>query len=135
MSATPKTASDRGRASRAKGQVGERELCQILAEVWPEARRGLQARNGNEVPDVEGTPLWLEVKTYASHAALRHLEQAERDTDGRPAIVALRESGSPSWALLLRLQDLPRLLELVRADARFRSAVEVKRDRHKACAD
>lgn len=44
-------------------------------------------------------------------AAFRHLEQAERDSDGRPALVRLREDGDTRGAVLLREDDFLALLE------------------------
>ena len=59
---------------------------------------------------MEGTPWWIECKTLARIAALRHLEQAEADTDGRPCIVRLRRDRDTRAAVLLR-EDL--FLELL----------------------
>lgn len=53
-----------GRASRAKGAAGEREVVVILKRIgFLDARRGAQYRTGKESPDVDGVPgWWIEVK-------------------------------------------------------------------------
>lgn len=56
-------ASKRGRASRRKGHSFEREVAALLRELWPDAKRGLQSRGGTkEVPDIDGTPFFFELK-------------------------------------------------------------------------
>jgi hypothetical protein len=99
-----------GKSQRSKGQRGERETATCWRDVYPDAHRGAQSRSGKDAPDIEGTPWWVECKTYARHACLRHLEQAEADTDGRPCCVRLREDGDKRAAVLLR-EDL--FLELL----------------------
>jgi hypothetical protein len=99
-----------GRSQRRKGQRGERETAILWRSVYPDARRGSQSRSGKDASDVEGTPWWIECKTLARIAALRHLEQAEADTDGRPCIVRLRRDRDTRAAVLLR-EDL--FLELL----------------------
>jgi hypothetical protein len=91
-----------GRSQRSKGQRGEREAASAWRVVYPDARRGSQSRSGRDSADVEGTPWWLEVKTLARIAAIRHLEQAEAATDGRPCVVRLREDRDRQAVVLLR---------------------------------
>lgn len=91
-----------GRKARAKGQRGEREFATRLRDLYPDAHRGAQSRSGRDGSDVEGTPWWVECKTLARISAFRHLDQAERDTDGRPVLVRLREDGDTRGAVLLR---------------------------------
>ena len=53
--------SERGRAAALKGRVFERQVANVLKKIWPKAKRGLgQAREAHEVPDVRGTPFWVE---------------------------------------------------------------------------
>lgn len=99
-----------GSRSRRKGQRGEREAAHHLQALYPDARRGRQDRSGRDAPDVDGTPWWVKCKTLARHACLRHLEQAERDTDGRPPLVWLREDGDTRPAVLMRADTLMGLL-------------------------
>ncbi len=58
-----KTPSQIGKMARRKGASFEREIADMLRDVWAGAKRGLgQARSAKEVCDVEGTPWWLELK-------------------------------------------------------------------------
>lgn len=51
-----------GKRSRTKGKRFEREVVNRLRVYWPNVRRGWwQAKGGAVVPDVEGSPYWLEV--------------------------------------------------------------------------
>ncbi len=53
--------SERGRKSREKGAKFERLVANIFKSDFPRARRMFgQARDGDEVPDVGGTPFWIE---------------------------------------------------------------------------
>ena len=82
-----------GRASRSKGQRGERALAAWLRERgYPEARRGLSQSSGARECDVEGTEWWLEVKSgiHAEKRVKAACAQALRDTDGRPCAVVWR---------------------------------------------
>lgn len=82
-----------GRASRSKGQRGERALVAWLRERgYPEARRGLSQSSGARECDVEGTEWWLEVKSgiHAEKRVKTACAQALRDTDGRPCAVVWR---------------------------------------------
>lgn len=100
-----------GSHQRDKGKRGEREAALVWRDIYPDAKRGLQSRTGTDAPDIEGTPWWIEVKTYARHAALRFLERAEADSDGRPALVRLREDGDRRAAILLREETFLGLLQ------------------------
>ena len=91
-----------GKSSRQKGQRGEREAVKFAARFFPAAKRGLgQARSGGDVPDVDGTPLWIEVKRRSGIAALRFLGQALEATDGRLPVVLMREDDDPRWVAML----------------------------------
>ena len=100
-----------GKSQRRKGQRGERETAILWRSVYPDARRGSQSRSGRDAADVEGTPLWVECKTLARIAAMRHLEQAEAATDGRPCVVRLREDRNKRAAILLREELFLELLQ------------------------
>ncbi len=70
-----------GRYSRRKGHDYERELVKRFRAVMPGAtvRRGLQARGGEEVPDVECPVFWIEAKRGKKpniRGALRQADQA-----------------------------------------------------------
>lgn len=93
----PRTASQNARRSRSKGHAFERDVARILAPLYPDedVRRCIaQSRTAKrEGCDVEGTPWFVECKvgargTISLDAALA---QAERDSDGRPALVVAKE--------------------------------------------
>lgn len=103
------------KASRDKGQRGEREAATRLGSLFPGATRGLgQARDGSNAADVEGTPFWVEVKSVARIAAMRFLEQADAATDGRPPLVLMKEcrrGRRGRWVAMLDLDTLLAMLE------------------------
>lgn len=73
-----------------------------------------------------------------STTCLRHLEQAERESDGRPAIVWLREDGDTRPAILMRADVLlPILARLVEWEAwQERTEREApERERQRAAAE
>jgi len=80
-----------GRTSRTKGAAWEREVARRLRAIYPGARRGAQSRSGRDCADVEGLPWHLEAKCGRSVSARAALDQAERDTDGRPVLVAIHD--------------------------------------------
>ena len=101
-----------GRMSREKGKRGEREFAKILEGIGFDARRSQQfsgaAGDADLVTSLPGVH-W-EIKRYAKVAAVRFLEQAERDSKEDLAVVALREDRG-SWVIMLRadnLEDLAR---------------------------
>lgn len=66
------------RSIRAKGANAEREVAALLVHLWPGARRGLgQARSGADVPDVDGSPLWVEVKHRRQVSVFAAIKQAK----------------------------------------------------------
>lgn len=65
--AKPKTSRIRsgGKGARRKGQAHERSSAEQFRPLWANAERGIgQARASSEVPDVKGTPFWIECKHY-----------------------------------------------------------------------
>ncbi len=99
-----------GRASREKGKRGEREFARLLNEMGIDARRSQQfsgaAGDADLVTSMPGVH-W-EVKRYARVAAIRFLEQAERDSKKDLAVVALREDRG-SWVVMVRAENLEAL--------------------------
>ena len=85
-----------GRRSRDKGADFERGVAIALRPVWPGSRRGIgQARSGGEVPDVDGTPWWIEAKNRKRVCIARAYQQAAAATDGRPSLSITRENRGP----------------------------------------
>lgn len=104
-----------GRSSREKGKRGERELAEALRGLGFDARRTQQYAGTAGTADVSSSidDVHWEVKRYARIASLRFLEQAERDCDDQAIpVVACREDRG-RWAVILRLDDLPRLAEAI----------------------
>ena len=102
-----------GKKSRTKGAVGEREAAVFVGQWWPGANRGLgQARDGGDACDVEGTPLWLEVKRRKRIGPLAWLRQAEEASDGRLPVVLMRADGDTRWVAML---DAAKLCEILGA--------------------
>lgn len=109
-----------GKRSRDKGQRGEREAAALLSSLgFTEACRGLgQARAGGEVPDVDGSPWWVEVKRHRGIAAVRFLEQAElaaqASGDPRPPLVLMREDARPGkgvrWVAMLSFEEFAKMI-------------------------
>jgi len=105
-----------GAWQRNKGAAGEREWCEFLREHgFAEAERVLgQARDGGG--DVALPPMLYEVKRVNRIAVRKHLDQATASMVNykgcETPCVALREDGRKDWMVLLRAEDLMRLLQL-----------------------
>lgn len=85
--------SEMGRFGRQKGKRGERATATDLRLMFPELahaiRRGWQAREGDDDPDVMGVPgWWIENKTLAKFNT-SPLDQAKRDSKGRGVPIAV----------------------------------------------
>lgn len=105
--------------SREKGCAYERVVADKLRRVYPEARRGIgQARQGEEVPDVEGTPFWVEAKNRKTlnvhrafaQAALASATSHNAALRGAHSLVVTRKHGS---TLDLATLNLAVLLDLL----------------------
>lgn len=80
--------SDRGRKNRETGVKFERAIAKKLRVLWPGARREHgQARDGNEVPDVGGTPFWVECSDGATRQIYAKLCQAIEDAKTTPNMI------------------------------------------------
>lgn len=102
-----------GRASRDKGQRGEREVAHLIHDTLGHTcRRGFQARGGDEQPDVVGLPgHHVEVKRTEKFQMWKAMRQAEEDcADGDVPIVFTRRSREP-WLCVLRATDYLELLK------------------------
>lgn len=71
-----------GKYERRRGATFELEVAAALRRVYPNAKRGIgQARNGGDVPDVDGTPWWVECKRGASCSAHAAIAQARANRE------------------------------------------------------
>lgn len=82
-----------------------------MRDVWPDAKRGLgQARSAGEVPDVDGTPLWVECKRYrvcSTRFLQKALKKAEEEAAGRrPVVVIYKEDRGPIFVVELQGEQL-----------------------------
>lgn len=95
-----------GRKSRNKGANGEREVCKILSDVWPEVSRNLtQTRDGGH--DILGTPYTVEVKSQkrpSVYAAWRQCLAAAETTKKEPLVIT-KETGSGQWLVTMRIEE------------------------------
>lgn len=90
-----------GKMQRNKGAGFEREIAATLKSVFPEAKRGIgQARSASEVADVEGTPFWLECKRGRQPNVRAAFRQAEEATDGRPALIVIRDDNDKAFVAM-----------------------------------
>jgi hypothetical protein len=100
-----------GKLSRTKGHSFEREVASQLREIYPNARRGLQYRDGSECCDVEGTPFHIETKRGRKPNPRAALAQAITDAKiGRMPIAVIRDDREEAFAVMLWTD----LLELLR---------------------
>jgi Holliday junction resolvase len=100
-----------GKMQRDKGHNFEREMANILKEVFPNAKRGIgQARSASEVPDVDGTPFWVECKRGRMPNVRAAIRQAQEATDGRPYLVVVRDDYAPAFVTM----SLETFLDLMR---------------------
>lgn len=96
-----------GAKSRRKGAAGEREFAAVLSTFGISARRSQQFCGLNQTADLvtSANGLHFEVKRYQRIAALRFMEQAERDAKENVPVVAMREDRG-EWHLMIRATDL-----------------------------
>lgn len=116
-----------GRRSKRKGKTYERFVAESFRPLYPKAIRGIgQARAAGEVPDVKGTPFWIECKHRQKLNVVEALEQAivgladylQRGGSPQdyafPVVVARLDRGLPGAArqdlVVLRLADFLSLL-------------------------
>lgn len=100
--------------SNSKGKRGERAILQKLAQhLGIKTRRTAQVDGSLSADLVGWDGVHLECKWYKAFAAMRHLEQAERDAagSGNVPVAVLRENGNTDPAILVRVSDFPALCE------------------------
>lgn len=77
--------STRGKTNQAKSKAFERKIAIAFRVVCPKAKRSFgQAREGNEIPDIVGTPFWLECGTGSTISIQGKLKQALSDAATTP---------------------------------------------------
>ncbi len=114
-----KDASARGRASRNKGKVGEREVAALLRKHGFDAHRAQQYCGGNNSDDVTcealaaGYGFHIEVKRTERASLREWMAQTQKDAaPGRDPLIAHRWNGG-EWIAILPLEKLLGLLSLL----------------------
>jgi len=101
------------KAQREKGKRLEREAALLLQVAYPGARRSAMQAGGAYQPDIEGTPLWVEVSGGARPDIMGKVRQAERDKadlaemgcpDHRPILVLTKRDREP-WLATMWIGD------------------------------
>lgn len=111
-----------GKGQRAKGHSFERTVAIAFRELYPDAKRGLsQTRSGVEVPDIDGTPFWIEAKHRIRCNPRRALDEAAADSKSarstKPPIAVTKDTGKPAMVTLY-LSDFLALLSNTQAPPR-----------------
>jgi hypothetical protein len=104
-----------GALSRRKGHNWERAVAKRFREVFPDARRGTQTRQGYEAPDVETPVFWIEAKvgrrTNPKAALAQALEAMSNNPEAKGLIpIAVCKDDRCEPTVTLGLEDF---LELV----------------------
>ena len=92
-----------GAGSRRKGAEFERALVHRFRDAMPDAtvRRGLQARSGDEVPDVDVPCFWPELKRHKRTNPREALRQATASCPaGRWPIGICKDDGAPAFVVM-----------------------------------
>lgn len=112
--------------SRDKGQAFERQVANILKEVFPDARRGRQDRDSNfrdtKEADIEGTgPYWVECKARkGSPPVYPAIDQAKADMKGsRPDAIPLIVTKKNNHGIYVTM-PIDHFMELLRDSQRQR---------------
>ena len=104
-----------------KGASYERTVASLLEPVYPNAQRGIgQSRFGGEVPDVKGTPFWIEAKHRKAPnilaAVLQAIEAKRVSRDAQhahlPVLAITRRNGHPDLATMQLTDFLALMKEL-----------------------
>lgn len=116
-----------GRMSRDKGKAWERVVAAKLRAIFGSGvKRGWQARQGSDAPDVEGVPWWVEAKHHRvvniGQAVRQALAAVKKAKSKLPVLIASRSNRQEPLATML-LEDW---LQLVGELANLRAAVDTQ---------
>jgi|TARA_Y100001938_G_scaffold148703_1_gene233225 Holliday junction resolvase len=105
-----------GKASRDKGKRGEREAAKYLSDLLgSELRRAQQFAGGVDSADIVGLEgVHFEVKRVERLRIYEAVAQAVADSGDNCPVVMHRTNNKP-WLLTVRVDDLPRLSEIIAA--------------------
>jgi len=95
-----------GARSNQKGKAWERRVAALLrGELGIDARRGQQARDGGDAPDVVvDLPFWIECKHGRQPNVRAALAQAIEASDGRTPVAVVKDDRREPM-VVLRLRD------------------------------
>lgn len=103
-----------GAMQRRKGARFEREAANAFAVLFPDAKRGIgQSRWGGEVPDVDGTPFWVECKrsnTTSSAALKQGTEARAKSTRPKSPVLSVGRRNGERAIASMYLEDFLILL-------------------------
>lgn len=110
-----KTPSQKGRASRSKGKVGERELANLLTAKGFPAQRAQQFKGGQHSDDIwcprlRGLGFLIEAKRTETVRLTEWLAKAREDAAGRDPLICWRKNGG-EWIAVLPLDALLGLID------------------------
>lgn len=96
-----------GKASRDKGQRGERAVAKMIHDaLGHDTHRGFQARGGSEQPDVVGMPgHHVEVKRTERTNIWSAMRQAEEDCDDLSIPIVFTRKNREPWLVVLHADD------------------------------
>jgi len=109
-----RTKSQIGKASKAKGAAGERELAHFLSFHKFPAIRGVQYQGGKDSPDIKCDRLsmfQIECKRTEKLSIYKAVVQCEEDCGpGQLPLVCHRQNGRP-WISILRTEDFLNIMD------------------------
>lgn len=110
-----KTASQKGRASRSKGKVGERELANLLTAKGFPAQRAQQFKGGQHSEDIwcprlRELGLHIEAKRTEALRVQEWLAKAAAEAGDRDPLICWRKNGG-EWVAILPLDALLALID------------------------
>lgn len=96
-----------------KGKRYERKIAKFYRSLGHDVKRGIQSRDGNEVPDVivKGKAWWIECKHYASGGLVhRAYEQAFFDSGDDDLIIVHTHEDEGMHLVTVALNDFEKLM-------------------------
>jgi hypothetical protein len=104
--------------SRAKGAVGEREICQVVKELFGWQAERTQQHCGNagdsDVRIAELPAAFVEVKRVQKLNVTQAMEKATEQCQGKLPLLMHRRNHGP-WLLTINLSQLQELVKMVSA--------------------
>jgi hypothetical protein len=130
MAKKKRSASATGKLSRMKGKVFEREVARDLRAIYGEqVKRGWQAREGTDAPDVENVPYWVECKHHQRvnvRAAVAQARAAVKKSKRElPILVVVKDNGESPLAVV----DWPLFVSLLKQLEEAKNFLQLKHEK------